>query len=196
MSAAISRAEREDILRVARQREKVAKTAARRRTAELKADFEAKLAAEYHFDQRPTWQAAMTAARKVVADADRQVAEECEKLGIPRTFRPGINVYWYERGENLVAKRRAQLRKVADSRLAAIERAAFDEIERASLEFSTEVISNGLSSRAQSLLASMPTIEALMPPLNVREVARALGAGPDALALGSDGGADDTEALQ
>jgi hypothetical protein len=58
--------------------------------------------------------------------------------------------------------------------------------ERANLEYSTEVISNGLSARAQSLLASMPTIEALMPPINLRDVARTLGNGPFALGLEHD----------
>src|SRR4051794_33258265 len=108
----ITRSEREDILRVARQCEKVAKSGAKRRTAELRADFEAKMAAEYSFDQRSVWKAATEAAKRVVAEADKRVAEECVKLGIPAKFRPELAVHWYSRGENASAQRRAELRKV------------------------------------------------------------------------------------
>jgi hypothetical protein len=177
-----TRAEREDILRIARQREKVAKSEARRRSSELKADFENKLASHFSFDQSPVWAAAMCQADLVVKEMDERIAAECEKLGIPRQFRPRISVVWYSRGENASRTRRLELRTVADSRIAALEKRAFEEIERQNLNFQTKVLCLGLTSpEAQGLLAEMPTAEQLMPPLNLQEVILALAKGPQAL---------------
>jgi hypothetical protein len=182
MSAGTTRAEREDILRLARQRERVAKSDAKRRTAELRADFEAKLAAEFSYDQSAIWKQGAEAAQRAVRDADKRIAEECERLGIPRAFRPSLSVVWFDRGENATARRRAELRKVAETRLAAIEKRAIEIIERNTLNVSTSVIAEGLSSpRARELLASMPSVEQLMPPLDMKEVQAALARGPQAV---------------
>ena len=179
---AVTRAEREDILRVARQRERVAKSDVRRRTAELRADFEAKLAAEFSYDQSAIWEAAAEAAKLAVQEADERIAKECERLGIPRKFRPGLSMVWYGRGENATAMRRAELRKVAETRLAAIEKRAIEMVERSTLTFSTSVIAHGLASpEANQLLELMPSVEALMPALDMKEVQAALARGPSSL---------------
>ena len=75
---AITRAEREDIPRIARGRERLAKAAAKQRSAELQADVDAKLAAQCSFDQRVTWRSAYAAA----AEADEKIANECQRLGM------------------------------------------------------------------------------------------------------------------
>jgi hypothetical protein len=51
----VSRAECGEILRRAYKREKILKNAAKGRTAELRADFEAELAAAYRFDYSHVW---------------------------------------------------------------------------------------------------------------------------------------------
>jgi hypothetical protein len=172
------------MLRIARQREKVAKSEARRRSSELKADFEAKLAAAYSFDQASVWAEAMRQATQVAKETDERVATECERLGIPRQFRPSISVGWYSRGQNASRERRSELRKVADSRIAALERRAFEEIERHNLDFQTKVLVLGLASpEAQLLLAQMPTAEQLMPPISMQDVVTALAQGPEGVAF-------------
>ena len=179
-----TRAEREDMLRLSRQRERVAKSEARRRSSELKADFEVKLAAAYSFDQSPIWAEAMRQATLVAKEMDERIAKECEKLGIPRHFRPSISVGWYGRGENASRERRSELRKVADTRIIALERRAFEEIERHNLEFQTKVLVLGLASpEAQFLLTQMPTAEQLMPPISMQDVVTALAQGPEAVAF-------------
>jgi len=58
MVAAITKSEREDLQRLVRQREKVLKSAAAQRSAELIADFENQMGQEFAFDDDEVWKAA------------------------------------------------------------------------------------------------------------------------------------------
>jgi arginyl-tRNA synthetase len=60
---AISRSEREDLQCSVRQREKVLKSAAKQRSAELVADFENQMGQEYSFDQDEVWEKAREVAK-------------------------------------------------------------------------------------------------------------------------------------
>jgi hypothetical protein len=179
---AMTRRERDDLARLTRQRERLAKAMVAQRASELLADFEQQLAAEYRFDDDDIWRQAMEAADDAVRAAEVRVDERCAELGIPKAFRPSIGgVCWWSRGENAVASRRAELRKVAQTRIAAMEKLAKRHIEAASLEVQTNLLAEGLTSRAAlSFLDAMPTPEALMPTLVMAEVAQAL---PDRLGL-------------
>ena len=64
----------------------------------------------------------------------KTIAARCESLGIPARFAPTVEFSWRGRGENAIAKRRAELRAVAKSRIAAIEKAAITQIERGCLD--------------------------------------------------------------
>jgi hypothetical protein len=165
----IPKSERDDLLRVARLRERAAKTAAAQRSAELLADFEQQLASIYSFDQSDIWAKAYEAAKTATAAADATVAEECEKLGIPKRFAPSIALSWYGRGENASQQRRAELRKVAQTRIAAVEKEARAKIEQMSADVQIELIANGLSDAAKTLLEQMPRVDQLMPALAVTE---------------------------
>jgi hypothetical protein len=78
---------------------------------------------------------------------------------------------WMRRGENYSAARRAELRKVAKTRIVAEIKAAKTTIERSSVEVQTELIAGGLESEeAKAFLESMPTAEALMPSLSMAEI--------------------------
>ena len=108
--AAISRSEREDLQRLIRQREKVLKSAAKQRSAELLADFENQMGSTYSFDQDEVWANATEVAEREVAKAQDRIAAQCAKMGIPERFAPSLDVHWYSRGENAVkaARRAAQ----------------------------------------------------------------------------------------
>jgi hypothetical protein len=170
----LSNAERERLLRVARLREKVAKSAASERSARLLADFEQQLAAIYSFDSNEVWRAAYKAADDAVEAARRAIDAECERLGIPKRFRPGIGMGWHGRGENAVRERRVELRKVAQTRIAAIEKSARQEIERISSEAQIELLAHGMSEHARQLLDNLPKVEALMPSLQVEDIENSL----------------------
>jgi hypothetical protein len=169
----MTKSEREDLQRLIRQREKVMKSAAKQRSAELLADFESQMAAEYRFDDDAVWAAAAKAAQAEVAKAQDRVAERCRELGIPKQFAPSLSLVWRHRGyDNALARRRDELRRVAEKQIASLEQAAIVEIERASVTAQTEIALSGLSSEAaQAFVARLPDVESLMPGLSYRELA-------------------------
>ena len=166
MSPQLSNAERERLLKVARLREKVAKTAAGERATAMIADFEQQLASCYRFDQDVTWKAAHDAADQIVEEARRKIGDRCAELGIPERFASDLGLRWYSRGENASKERRAELRKMA----AAIEKQARAEIERISSQAQIELLAHGLSPMAQALLEQLPQVDKLMSTLQVEEV--------------------------
>lgn len=173
----MTKPERDDLARVTRLRERVAKTGAAERSAWLLSDFEAQLSAIYSFDDDAVWKRAKEAAQKVVDAAQADVAARCRELGIPDKFAPELALHWYGRGENAVAERRTELRMAAKARIAAEEKRAKSEIERWSAETQTKLLAAGLdSAEARAFLEAMPTPESLMPRLTLGEVeARRLG---------------------
>jgi hypothetical protein len=171
----LTRGERENLLRLAKMRERVAKTGLAQRSAQLLAEFEQQMASEYSYDQDAVWKAAAAAADREVKKAAAQIAERCRELGIPDRFAPGLHLSWYDRGENAVGKRRTELRFVAKSRIAEIEKTARSAIERVSLEVQTEILRTALgSAAAAAFLDRMPSVEQLMPPLAIAAIEQML----------------------
>ncbi len=167
----MTKSERVELGQLIRKRERVMKSMAAERAAAMLVEFESQCAAIYSFDQDEVWESAFKGAEKVVEEAEAVIAKRCKEMGIPREFAPGIHLDWYSRGQNAVASRRAELRRVAKAKIAAIERETVAKIERMSLEAQTEVISHGLESEAaRGFLERMPTIEVLMPALNAAEI--------------------------
>src|SRR5262245_50766246 len=95
--------ERDALLKVCRQRERIAKNEVSVVAARRKADFERQLAAKYKFDQRDVWSRAYATAKETCLKANEDIAQEAERLGIPREFAPSLSVpHWSQRGENMV----------------------------------------------------------------------------------------------
>jgi hypothetical protein len=171
--SAMTKGEREDLQRLIRQREKVQISAARQRSADLIADFENQMASEFRFDDDEVWQEAATVANREVAKAQERVTARCRELGIPRQFSPSLSLHWNHRGyHNSVKERREELRKVAVTQIAALERQAVVHIQQASVEAQTEIALAGLTSdAARAFVAKLPTVESLMPALSYQELA-------------------------
>ncbi len=167
---AMTRTERSDLCGLARKREKVAKQQVEARSAELAADFERQMASIYSFDQDDTWKAAMESAGEAMVEADEQIKARCKELGIPMEYRPGITIGWAGRGQNEVAQRQAELRRVARSRIKQLGEGAKHRIEAASVEVQEAILTTGLAEEAREVLAGMPTPTELMPPLDVIEL--------------------------
>jgi hypothetical protein len=173
----ITKAERADLLKVVRARERVAKSATSSRAADIKADFERQLAMIYKPEDDPIWKKLHQEADQIAQQCQAQVEQRCRKLGIPGWAAPGLHLSWYERGENASAKRRVELRRVAYSRIEAIEKTAKAEIERASVEIQTQLIADGLlTSAAKTFLEQIPSAENLMPRLELGEIEKLLAA--------------------
>lgn len=169
--AAMTKGERTELGQLIRKREKVMKSQAQERSAALLAEFDQQSAKIYHWDEDAVWREAQAEAEKAVEAARSAVAERCEKLGIPREFAPSLQLTWYGRGHNMAAERRAELRRAAKSKIEALEKEAITKIERMSLEAQTQVIASGLESEAaKTFLNAMPTMDALMPPIEIGEI--------------------------
>lgn len=179
MTENMTRADRETLVKLARQRERLAKTEADERAAHLVADFELQLDREFEFDENEIWKQAAIAAETVVADANAKIAAECVRLGIPKEFAPGLSLSWYGKGQNATAGRRAELRRIAKRQIEAATKTARTSIERRSLETQERIMVGGLTSEAaRQFLESMPTAASLMPTLNLGQV-QALLASPE-----------------
>jgi hypothetical protein len=171
VTAPMTKAEREELSKLLRQRERVLKSAARQRSTELMAEFERQMAAIYSWDSDAVWKAAAEAAQAAVTAAQAEIAARCAEIGIPERFGPSIEMRWYGRGENAVKERRNELRKVAQTRIAAIEQAAIVQIEVTSVEAQTRVTASGLSSEgALTFFETLPRVEDLMPSLEFASV--------------------------
>jgi hypothetical protein len=173
MTATMTKGEREDLQRLVRQREKVLKSAAKQRSAELLADFENQMGQEYAFDQDEVWRAAVENARPLVEKAQQQIAQRCRELGIPHRFAPKLSLAWHNRGyDNQVKQRRDELRDMAESRVEAEERKAITAIELSCLEAQEKIAVAGLTSdAAAAFIERLPDVKSLMPALSYSEIA-------------------------
>ena len=179
----ISKADREELAKILTARERVAKSVVEQRAAELLADVEQQLAARYTISDE-AWRDLTDAAKKVIGEADAEIARRCQVLGIPETFRPSLELSWYSRGENADKKRRAELRLVAETRIDALAKKALVVIKTKSLDGRTLLAAGALeSAEARAFLAAMPTVETLMPAIDVTAL------GP--LAIPQHGGTED-----
>ncbi len=172
---ALSRNETHDLGMIIKDRGKVLKAYAEEQAAACLADFEKKLATVYSFDQDEVWKAATAAAEKVVRESQDKVAKRCRELGIPKTFAPQIGMTWQGRGENALASRRTELRRVATTSIAAMTKAAITKIEKQSLELRTQVVAMGLlSADAKVFLESLAPVEEAMRALDFAEMEQKL----------------------
>jgi hypothetical protein len=173
----MTKSERDDLARLIRNREKVMKSAAVQRSSELLAEFEQQMASVYSYDQDETWKAATEAAHAAVQVAQVAIAERCKELGIPARFAPSVSFSWHGRGENAIASRRTELRNVAKTRIAAIEKAACTKIEMLCLDAQSQILAHGLTSAAAiEFFDALPKVEVLMPPLEMASIEQMLQA--------------------
>jgi hypothetical protein len=164
----MTKSERQLIGRLIQNREKVLKSAAHVRSAELLAEFENQMGAKYDPKHDPIWKEAYDAARRVVEKQAKIVAARCRELAIPESMSPRIVFYWSENGVS--EWRKQELRKMAKTRIDAIQKQACIEIEMASLEAQAEVIHTALTSEAaKSFVEKLPSIASLMPALSFQD---------------------------
>jgi len=166
-------------VRYSRRREAVAVEQAKARSETLLADFELQLATIYKSDD-DAWKAVVAEATAIVEEANEHIHAKCREAGIPESVAPELTLGWASRGENLLKSRRAELRKVAQTRLAAEQRKAIAVIKAQSVQFEGLVLAGGLESEAaRELLATMPTVDQLMPPLDVAALQEQIPTLPD-----------------
>jgi hypothetical protein len=91
--SAMTKGERDDLIKLIKQRERAQKTATVERSKELLADFERHLGTIFRYDRNEVWKAATEAAYKAIDKANEEIKQESEKLGIPEEFAPIIGLW-------------------------------------------------------------------------------------------------------
>ena len=180
MADTLTKGERETLLKLARQREKLAKSGADERAAHLVADFELQLDREFAFDENEVWKEATKRAEAVVAKANEEIAAECIRLGIPQEFAPSLAFGWRSKGQNASRMRKDELRRIAKRQIEGATKTARTEIERRSVETQERLMVGALSSEeAKRFLEQMPRAADLMPTLSFGDVKALLPPSPE-----------------
>jgi len=166
----MTRADRANLERLARKRAKVAKAMIGERVKALRSDVEDQLSAEYHFDD-DVWGRHHPAGIRGRLSGRRPHRRSVPPGRRPRGLRPELTLGWRSRGENALAGRRAELRKLAHARIDAAAESAKVAIESSLLEVETELIRDGLETAAAvAYVEAMPTPDELLPPVAVAEL--------------------------
>jgi hypothetical protein len=167
----MTRADRDQLIRVARLRAKQAEREAEMRQKVLLAEVQDQLTAEFSAHDQ-LWKEAVVIAEEALAKANAQIQAQCADLGIPAKDAPELLLGWKARSPQYEDKaRRAELRKLAETRLTALTKTAKTAIQSAALATEEKLILGGLqSSEARESFASMPTVEQIMPPLSLEDL--------------------------
>ena len=174
----LSRHETHDLSMIIKDRTKVLRAQADEQAAACLAEFEAKMASQYRFDDDEVWKRATEEAAKAVKKAQDEINARCKVLGIPAIFAPSVTATWQGRGQNMIASRREELRRVAEASVEAMKRAAITRIEQQALDLRTQVVAMGiLSAEAKLFLESLAPITDAMQSLDFGEIERRLDAG-------------------
>ena len=167
----MTKGEREELKRLARERARVAKADTEARAADLKALFELQMMEQYDFDTVLNWGQATEAVIAIIAKAEEDIRTAFRRFGIPEMMAPPLSPQWHNRGRSVVQYEQSELRRAAHKRIEASVRTAKHEIDRRSLEVQTQLVRAGLTSEAAvGFLDAMPTVEILMPSDIVAEV--------------------------
>lgn len=171
MPERMTRADRDRLIKLARQRARLAKSEAVEREKTLLAEVHDQMSAEFSAQDK-LWAAAVAIAKDAAAKANDLIRAQCIDLGIEAKYAPGLEIGWRSRSGSFTdSQRRAELRKLAETRLAALTQAAKTEIDRACLRTQTELVRDGLeSSEAVGYLDAMPTADDLMPVIGLDDL--------------------------
>jgi hypothetical protein len=167
----MARAEREQLARLARQRAKVAKDEAVQREKVLLVEVQDLITAEFDA-QDELWADAVLIAEVVSGKANEQIAARCAEVGIPEKHAPRLELGWRSRSPHFEnPQRRAELVKLAQTKLTALTATTKVIIDRKLLETETALVADSLESeQALAFLAAMPTAEQLMPALTLDDL--------------------------
>jgi hypothetical protein len=164
----MTRREASDLMSVVKMRAKVTKTAVDALAAERQAEVERELST-IHKQDDALWAEIVAATLAATKIADAEIAAICAREGIREEFRPRIGTGWSGRGENTFPARRAELRRRAYTRIEADQKLAYQHIDAWTADRCTALVSGQLTSDdAKGFLDSLPSPEALLPPIQIR----------------------------
>jgi hypothetical protein len=169
-SAKLSNAERQQLERVLKRREKEADESAEEVKAQRLAAFEEELAQIFGTEDKAF--ADVTAlAQEWISKANDEIDRRCDELGVRRDFRPQLVLAWKGRGANTDKERRKELQRVAEKRAEADKLTAQKQIRRTFTDELEKLAVGALGSEeAKAFLEQAPRPEALMPEVRLAEL--------------------------
>jgi hypothetical protein len=166
----LSRAETHDLGMIIKDRAKVLRSHVEQRAAEILAKFDEELANKYNYDES-VWRKIGNDAQDILLDAATKLHRKCEEIGVPGDYAPTLGLTWHGRGQQAITSHRAALRRMAQSRIDAMAKAAATKIEHTSLDLRTQVVAMGLlSPDAKLFLESLSTVDEAMAALEFHKV--------------------------
>jgi hypothetical protein len=167
----MTKTERDKLSQLARLRAKQAGREAEAREKVLLAEVQDQLTAEFEAHDA-LWAEAVIIAEEAAAKANAHIRAVCSDLGIPPKEAPQLSLAFHPRGSSYAnADRRAELLKLAATRLTALTKTAKAAIGDRLLEVETELIAGELrSGDARAFLEAMPSVEQLMPALQLEDL--------------------------
>jgi hypothetical protein len=171
MSEQMTKADRDALIRLVKARARQAKLETETREKILLAEVEDQITAEFS-KRDELWADAVTIAEEMARKANEQIAARCADLGIPASQTPSLATGWMARSRSFDdPKRRAELRKLAQAKLAALTKQAKTAIDGKALDVETALLVGGLASaEARELVAAIPTAEQLIPVLGLADI--------------------------
>lgn len=171
MSERMTKADRDQLIRLVKARARQAKAEAETREKVLLAEVEDQITAEYS-RRDELWAEAVVIVEEAARKANELIVARCADLGIPASQAPRVEQSWRSRSSSLSdPTRRAELRKLAQTKLTALTKTAKTMIDGKALEAETALLVGGLESdEARKLAAAMPTAEQLMPALGLEDL--------------------------
>ena len=160
------------ITRQLRANVKAAKAKILGRAASLKAAYEIQLETHYPPDGDPVWNAEYNAALAECEQHSKRIEQRCIELGIGTRFRPKLHgPSWSYGGEQLFRDLRAERRRIAHAQIDEKLKRDVDELEAKSAATQEDIYLHGLTDAAKEFMAKLPSIDQLVAPLRVDELA-------------------------
>jgi hypothetical protein len=167
----MTEAERRNLIQLSKLRAKQAAQHVETQEAVHLAAIEDQLTAE--FDRQDTlWAEATILAEEAMAKANAHIREQCASLGIPAADAPQLHSLWSPRSPRYALRSdRADLRKLALTRLSALTKMAKTQISEQQLDIETKLRADALeSANATAAFDAMTSVAEMLPAVGLDDL--------------------------
>jgi hypothetical protein len=184
--APITRNERAELRQIVRLNCKVARATVDQRQADLLADLEEQMAAEWK-EHDAFWREACSVSNSEIQELNQRLQDRFAELGVPPAEAPSLAVSRGSSGNRGDRGRREDLRRAARARTAADAQKAKLALDAAEARLLTKLASQALTSdAARAFLDEIPKVGQLMPVLNLSQLELMEGASDHRLPFDGD----------
>lgn len=154
----ITRADRDALLKLVKQKERLRLTYLKAWRAQREAQLETDLSKTYSVKGFPEIAAVYEQFMAMKIEISKLLDEACAKRGIPSNFRPTVHAYWDEGGYRNYDSNKERVRAAARRYLDEAQQAAKADIQNQALQASATILAQSIASAAA--LAMLERIDA------------------------------------